>query len=98
MEGQTSLSAPPAGVMGQMQLSQSLSLKPFPRYETTRGSALTAVGMWGIGHPLRVNSASSREGLDAPGALWGCLSASGSFWHPDVACSFCGKPILSFSY
>lgn len=69
--------------------SAKVSLKHLPCYGTAWSSALTAVRMWGLGHPLRMNPASSREWSGAPSAV---------LVHPDVGHSLYRKPILSFSY
>lgn len=83
------LCLPPAEVMGQMEISQSVSLKHLPCYGPAWSSTFTAVRMWGLRHPLRVNSESSREWSGALSALW---------VHPDVGHSLYRKPILSLSY
>lgn len=59
--GQTTLYASPDGVMGQIHLNQSLSLKCFPCYGSAWGSTLTAVRVWSLGGPLVMNLSSFIE-------------------------------------
>lgn len=68
--------------------SAKVSLKHLPSYGTAWSSALTAVRMWGLGHHLRGNPASSRRWSSAPSALWVC---------PDVGHSLYRKLLLLFS-